>query len=191
MEREMARENERYMESLAEARRVCQKPARSILYDTVETIGMQYGLTFRNMTQLYAGAGASYGIIQVPDTQAVMPKGFEFPHVVHPATLDSVLHLVFPSISGDDQALNESIVPRSYDRIFVSARIPKTAGMELHGCSTARKLSYTTWNSSITMSDSAMTEPVVVMEGVVLASVGATQDASKQFETRASCFAQN
>ncbi|RYN74805.1 Compactin diketide synthase [Alternaria alternata] len=191
MEREVALENERYMSSLAEARRICQKPARSFLYDTVETIGMQYGPTFRNMTELYAGPNASYGVIKVPDTKAIMPKGFEFPHVVHPATLDSVLHLIFPSISGEEQALNEAIVPRSFDRIFVSADIPRNAGAELCGCSSAKKLSYTTWNSNITMSEATMTEPVVIMEGVVLASVGATEDASRQLETRASCFAQN
>ncbi|KAI2485626.1 Mycocerosic acid synthase [Pyrenophora tritici-repentis] len=191
MKSELAFSNERYMSSLAEAKKVCQKPARSFLYDTVEAIGMNYGPTFRNMSELFAGPNSSYGVIRVPDTKAVMPKGFEFTHIVHPATLDSVLHLVFPSISGEDQALDEAVVPRSFDRIFVSARIPKTAGTELHGCSTAKKLSYTTWTSNITMSEAAMTEPVVVMEGVVLASVGATENASKQLETRASCFAQN
>ncbi|KAE8834902.1 hypothetical protein PTNB85_06235 [Pyrenophora teres f. teres] len=191
MEIDLALSNKQYMSSIAEARKVCQKPARSFLYDTVETIGMNYGPTFRNMTELFAGPNASYGVIKVPDTKAVMPKGFEFPYVVHPATLDSVLHLVFPSISGEDQALNEAVVPRSFDRIFVSARIPKTAGTELHGCSTAKKLSYTTWTSNIAMSEETMTEPVVIMEGVILASVGATENASKQLETRASCFAQN
>jgi acyl transferase domain-containing protein/NADPH:quinone reductase-like Zn-dependent oxidoreductase/SAM-dependent methyltransferase len=191
MERELALENGRYMSSLVEARGVCQKPARSFLYDTVETIGMQYGPTFRNMTELYAGSNASYGVIRVPDTKAIMPKGFEFPHVVHPTTLDSVLHLIFPSISGEDETLNEAVVPRSFDRIFISARIPKTAGTELHGCSTAKKLSYTTWTSNITMSEASMTEPVVIMEGIVLASVGSTENVSKRLETRASCFAQN
>nr|QEE83323.1 polyketide synthase 2122 [Alternaria oxytropis] len=191
MERELALGNERYMTSLAEARNICQKPARSFLYDTVETIGMQYGPTFRNMTELYAGPNSSYGVIKVPDTKAVMPKGYEFSHVVHPATLDSVLHLVFLSISGQDQTLNEAVVPKFFDRIFVSANIPKTAGSELHGCSSAKKLSYTTWTSNITISDVTMAEPVVIMEGVVLASVGATENASKQLETRASCFTQN
>ncbi|RMZ66024.1 beta-ketoacyl synthase domain-containing [Pyrenophora seminiperda CCB06] len=118
MEKELALSNERYMSSLTEARRICQKPARSFLYDTVETIGMNYGPTFRNMTELFAGPNASYGVIKVPDTKAIMPKSFEFPHIVHPATLDSVLHLVFPSISGEGQELNEAVVPRSFERIF-------------------------------------------------------------------------
>ncbi|XP_014551034.1 hypothetical protein COCVIDRAFT_31369 [Bipolaris victoriae FI3] len=191
MESELTLENVRYMTSMVEARKACQKPARSFLYDTVETIGMQYGPTFRNMTELYAGLNASYGVIKVPDTKAVMPKGYEFPHVIHPATLDSVLHLLFPSISGKEQALREAVVPRSFDRIFISANTPKVAGTELHGCSTAKKLSYTTWNADIIISESSMLEPIIVMEGLVLASVGSTEDMSKRLETRASCFAQN
>ncbi|KAH4186698.1 hypothetical protein HBI81_132540 [Parastagonospora nodorum] len=188
---EVALSNERYVCSIAEARKVCQTPARSFLYDTVETIGMKYGPIFRNMTELSAGKNASYGVIKVPDTKAIMPRQFEYPYIIHPATLDSVLHLLFPSISGEDQALSEAVVPKSFDRVFVSANVSKTAGTELQGCSTAKKLSYTTWISNITMSDAAMSEPTIIMEGIVLACVGSTETASQQLETRASCFTQN
>ncbi|KAK1595137.1 beta-ketoacyl synthase domain-containing protein [Colletotrichum navitas] len=188
MERELALERERHAQSFANAKRICQKPARNFLYDTVETIGMEYGPTFRNMTELFAGSNASYGVITVPDTKSVMPKGFEYPNVVHPATLDSVLHLLFPSISGEDQSLNEAVVPFSFDRIFVSTKLSGVPGTKLHGCSTAQKTSYTTWKSSITISED-LSEPVIIMEGVSLASVG-EGDAQKTQETRASCFGQ-
>jgi hypothetical protein len=122
------------------------------------------------------------------DIRTIMPKEFEFPYIVHPAILDSILYLVSLSISGEDQALSEAVVHGSFDRVFVSANISKTAGTELYGCSTAKMMSYTTWTSNITILDTAMTEPVVVMEGVVLASVGTTENASQQLETRASCF---
>ncbi|KZL70949.1 polyketide synthase (beta-ketoacyl synthase domain-containing protein) [Colletotrichum tofieldiae] len=188
MQRELALENERYAQSFTSAKKICQKPARNFLYDTVETIGMQYGPTFRNMTELFAGPNASYGVISVPDTKSVMPKGFEYPSVVHPATLDSVLHLLFPSISGEDQSLNEAVVPFSFDRIFVSAKLSGVPGTKLHGCSTAQKTSYTTWKSSITISED-LSEPMIIMDGVSLASVG-EGDAQKTQETRASCFGQ-
>ncbi|KAI8269455.1 Highly reducing polyketide synthase [Colletotrichum sp. SAR11_239] len=188
MQRELALENERYAKSFTDAKEICQKPARSFLYDTVETIGMQYGPTFRNMTELFAGPNSSYGVISVPDTKAVMPKGFEYPSVVHPATLDSVLHLLFPSISGEDQSLSEAVVPFSFDRIFVSAKLSSVPGTKLHGCSTAQKTSYTTWKSSITISED-QSEPMIIMDGVSLASVG-EGEASQSQETRASCFGQ-
>ncbi|KAF6826616.1 polyketide synthase [Colletotrichum plurivorum] len=189
MQRELALENEQVAKSFAEAKEICQKPARSFLYDTVETIGMQYGPTFRNMTELFAGPNSSYGVISVPDTKAVMPKNFEYLCVVHPATLDSVLHLLFPSISGEDQSLNEAVVPFSFDRIFVSAKLSTVPGTKLHGRSTAQKTSYTTWKSSITISED-LSEPMIIMDGVSLASVG-EGEAQQAQETRASCFGQS
>lgn len=188
MRREIALENERYIEYFAENKRVCEKPARRFLYDDVETIGMVYGPTFRNMVDLYSGPNASYGTISVPDTKAVMPEEYEYPYIVHPATLDSALHLLFPSISGEEQALTEAVVPRSFERIFVSSRIPTAPGTRLYGSSKAKKISYTSWESSIVLSEN-MSEPVVIMEGLVLASVGT--GTSQKHEVRALCFGQN
>jgi hypothetical protein len=72
---------------------------------------MKYGPTFRNMTELLAEASTNYGVIKVLDTKFLIPKQFEFPYVVHLATLDSVLHPIFPSISGEEDALSEAVVP--------------------------------------------------------------------------------
>ncbi|KAF5555326.1 polyketide synthase [Fusarium napiforme] len=190
MSHELALENERYEQSFAQAKEMCQRPARAFLYDTVETIGMRYGPTFRNMTELFAGPNASYGVISIPDTKAIMPMGFEYPFVIHPATLDSALHLLFPSISGENQSLDEAVVPFSFDRIFVSAGISTVPGTRLHGYSTAQKTSYNTWKSSITISED-LSQPMIIMGGLSLASVGdggSTQQSSQ--DARASCFTQ-
>ncbi|KAK4494800.1 hypothetical protein PRZ48_014156 [Zasmidium cellare] len=187
MQTELDLEHQRIANEFLESRKRCQKPARSFLYDTVETIGMQYGKTFRNMTELYAGPSESYGVLQVPDTKAVMPHSFEYDHVVHPATLDSVLHLLFPSISGEGQSLSEAVVPFSFERIYISADLPRTPGTKLHGFSTAKKTSYTTWMSSITISTEDLQEPKIIIEGLGLASVGSS---SEQPDARASCFTQ-
>lgn len=187
MQQELEAENASIGQNFQDARKRCTKPARSFLYDTVETIGMQYGPTFRNMTDLYAGEGESYGIIKIPDTAARMPSNFEFDHVVHPATLDSVLHMLFPSIAGPEQALSEAVVPFSFDRIFISAAAPRTPGTELYGFCSAQKTSYTTWVSSITVGPEDFSKPIIILEGLGLASVGASYE---QPESRASCFTQ-
>lgn len=191
MQRQLELENQSRKEAFEAAKDKCQKPARNFLYDNVETIGMVYGPTFRNVKELWAGKDSSYGVITVPDTKAIMPEGFEYPCVVHPATLDSVLHLLFPSISGDEQSLSEAVVPVSFDRVFVSAELPGLPGSALHGISTAKKVGYTTWTSDITISDDANSMPLIVMEGVGLASVGGNTSSSDDSpETRASCFEQ-
>lgn len=191
MQRELVLEAAARREAFQRAQETCQKPARSFLYDNVETIGMVYGPTFRNVKELWAGPSASYGTIAVPDTKAVMPQGFEYPCVIHPATLDSVLHLLFPSITDEAQSLTEAVVPVSFDRVFLAADMPRVPGTSLHGMSTAQKVGYTTWTSSITVSDETLATPLILMEGLGLASVGGNTDNSDEvLETRASCFDQ-
>lgn len=191
MQRQLELESQSRKDAFEAAKEKCQKPARNFLYDNVETIGMVYGPTFRNVKELWAGKDSSYGVITIPDTKAIMPEGFEYPCVVHPATLDSVLHLLFPSISGDKQSLSEAVVPVSFDRVFVSAGLPALPGSALHGISTAKKVGYTTWTSDITISNDAYSTPLIVMEGVGLASVGGNTSSSDESpETRASCFEQ-
>lgn len=191
MQRELALEGQSRKVAFQQAQDKCQKPARSFLYDNVETIGMVYGPTFRNVKELWAGPSASYGVITVPDTRAIMPQEFEYPCVVHPATLDSVLHLLFPSITGEEQSLSEAVVPVSFDRVFISANMPSVPGTSLHGVSSAQKVGYTTWTSSITVSDKTLSSPLIIMEGLGLASVGGNTDNGEDvLETRASCFDQ-
>ena len=187
MQSELDMECQRYTEAFQKAKKDCQKPVRSFLYDNVESIGMKYGRVFRNLTELYAGDQASYGVIKVPDTKSVMPKEFEYPFVIHPATLDSVLHLLFPSISGADQSLSHAVVPYAVDRLFISTEIPSTPTTELCGFSTAKKASYTTWTSSIYVSIPDNQSPLIIMEGLGLASLGASEDQGFS-ETRAQCF---
>lgn len=192
MQQQLELDSRSRKETFETAKEMCEKPARNFLYDNVETIGMVYGSTFRNVKELWAGKNSSYGVITVPDTKAIMPEEFEYPCVVHPATLDSVLHLLFPSISGDEQSLSEAVVPVSFDRVFISAGLPTLPGSALHGISTAKKVGYTTWTSDITISDDDHATPLIVMEGLGLASVGGNTDSSSEdsLETRASCFEQ-
>lgn len=191
MQRELDLEAQARKEAFQQAKDKCQKPVRSFLYDNVETIGMVYGPTFRNVKELWAGPSASYGTIAVPDTKAIMPQEFEYPCVIHPATLDSVLHLLFPSITDEGQSLSEAVVPVSFDRVFIAANMPRVPGTNLHGMSTAQKVGYTTWTSFITISDESLSSPLILMEGLGLASVGGNTDNSDEvLETRASCFDQ-
>ena len=187
MQRELDLECQRYSDAFQDAKQKCQKPVRNFLYDNVESIGMKYGPVFRNLSELYAGDHASYGVVRIPDTKSTMPEKFEYPFVIHPATLDSVLHLLFPSISGADQSLSEAVVPYAVDRLFISTEIPSAPGTKLHGFSTAQKASYTTWTSSICVSTQDYHSPLIIMEGLGLASLGASEDQSLA-ETRAQCF---
>jgi acyl transferase domain-containing protein/NADPH:quinone reductase-like Zn-dependent oxidoreductase/SAM-dependent methyltransferase len=198
MQAELAAENASHRQAFLSAKERCPKPARNFLYDSVEAIGMHYGSVFRNIDSLFAGPedNLSVGSLVIPDTKKTMPQEYEYPHVVHPATLDSVLHLLFPCISGPEQQMTEAVVPFSFDRIYIDAALTEAApGSRLHGWSTANKTSYTTWMANIVVSsDEEFSQPSIIIEGLGVASVGASDNSSSsnsnasEKETRAGCF---
>lgn len=98
-------------------------------YKNLDSIGMQYDPSFRNVTSLTAvpSKGASYGCIFVPDTAATMPKEHESPHVMHPATIDSIFHMVLASLNAG-RPVKQAAVPYSIEEIYVAYDQPKTPG---------------------------------------------------------------
>lgn len=103
-------------------------------YDQLETIGMEYGPLFRNLESLSAipSLHAAYGAVLIPDTKSSMPANFEFPHVIHPATMDAIFHLLLAAFT-DGQPADEAAVPYRIEDIFVAAEQPQGVGGRFHG----------------------------------------------------------
>lgn len=125
----------------AEITSLATQTSTRAFYNGLDAVGMVYGPTFRNMTSahVHAQTRSAHGTITVPDTRAVMPAGFEFPHVVHPATLDAVFHLLFVGDTGG-RPMAEASVPVSLGYMYISADSTalSTAGHELKGYTQCR-----------------------------------------------------
>ena len=94
------------------------------IYKALDKLGLSFGPLFSNMQKARASPGRCIAEIYTPNTAANMPSHFEYPHVIHPATLDSCLHAVFPinaNYSDENQGtrlltfIEELIVSRSID----------------------------------------------------------------------------
>ncbi|KAK8122160.1 polyketide synthase [Apiospora sp. TS-2023a] len=105
-------------------------------YETLEVIGMNYGPLFQNITSLSKGEGICSYSVCIPDTKSSMPAQFEFAHLIHPATLDSIFQTAFSLGDG-------SMVPSYIGSLYVSARPqpPTEAGRELVGYAEAERRS--------------------------------------------------
>jgi acyl transferase domain-containing protein/NADPH:quinone reductase-like Zn-dependent oxidoreductase len=103
-------------------------------YHHLEGIGMQYGPLFRNVVSLTAVASesASYGTVVIPDTLSSMPGNFEYPHVMHPATMDAIFHLVLAAFNGG-KPVTEASVPYHIEEMWVAAEQPHGASSRFHG----------------------------------------------------------
>ncbi|CEJ93554.1 Putative Polyketide synthase [[Torrubiella] hemipterigena] len=88
----------------------------SQVYDKLAAMGLSYGQLFRNMKDLMAGDNNNcVATITVPDTKSTMPANYEYPHLIHPATLDSFFQTLL-AIQPTPK------VPTYFEKIVVSAK---------------------------------------------------------------------
>ncbi|KAF3386431.1 Compactin diketide synthase mokB [Penicillium rolfsii] len=141
-------------------------------YKNLDTIGMQYGPSFRNVQCLTAvpSKKASYGSVAVPDTRSTMPKNHEFPHVIHPATMDSIFHLVIASLDAG-QPVKQAAVPYSIDEIYIAHDQPNEVGAIYSGY--GRLLSYNGHEitTELVVSDQEWAKPMLTVKNFALRQV--------------------
>ncbi|EEQ31726.1 Type I Iterative PKS [Microsporum canis] len=142
-------------------------------YNQLQSIGTEYGPTFRNVIEaaVVPGQHKGVGTIIVADTKSVMPHGFEYPHLIHPTTLDAFFHLIFVAM-GQGEPLLESAIPTTIGRLFISTGLPFKAGTKYSGFSHAEPLTGRDTLGSIVISDENWSSrPKIIVEGMVITEV--------------------
>ena len=161
-------------EEYAEALKACEKPIEpKDFYAKWYARGMEYGPQFQPISKILTNeTDTGLTTVVVQDTQAQMPAEFEYPHLLHPVTLDGMFQSVFTAISGNDSPA----VPRSIDTLIVSARLPSGPGAEFHGITHTTRRGFREFNSTSIMSDESWSEPKVVVRGAQLTELGNLAD---------------
>jgi len=133
-------------------------------YKDLAAIGMGYGPSFRNLTESKAAPGTfcAHGVVTIPDTKALMPHQYEYPHLIHPATLDAIFHLLFAGFA-QDEGMKESAVPVNMERMFIAAECPQGAGTKYLGYTQGTKAEGRDLAGDIVLSDDQWSEPKVVI----------------------------
>lgn len=143
-------------------------------YDHLQTIGMEYGPLFRNVVSLLAvpSLKASHGAVLIPDTKSSMPEEFEYPHVMHPATMDAIFHLLLAAFN-DGRPVDEAAVPYSIADMFVAAEQPQGVGSRFHGYGqlTAKSPDGHEIVGDLVVSDEVWSAPKLTVKGFALRQV--------------------
>ena len=144
----------------------------SRFYDQLESIGMGYGPLFQNVTGAAAipGQHTGHGTILIPDTKSSMPQEFEFPHLIHPATLDAIFHLIFVALY-EGESMDEASIPVSMERMFIAADLPSGAGAKYCGFSKAVKTDVREASGDLVLSDKTWTEAKVIVRNMTVREV--------------------
>ena len=106
-------------------------------YDHLTTIGLEYGETFTGMSKARSARDTCIAEITISDTAATMPMNFQYPLVIHPSTLDAILHPIFVALSAD-KLIENPAVPTSIDSIFISQTLGSNPGHRLRVCASTQ-----------------------------------------------------
>ncbi|KAL8848098.1 MAG: hypothetical protein Q9221_006855 [Calogaya cf. arnoldii] len=97
-------------------------------YESLRRNGNSYGQTFATLKDAKIGDRQALGVVVVPDIAACMPAGFMQPHILHPTTLDSFLHVSLPLFA--QHCPSGSVLPLSIEEVIVPADIAKSPGQK-------------------------------------------------------------
>ncbi|KAH8893023.1 hypothetical protein GQ53DRAFT_861382 [Thozetella sp. PMI_491] len=168
-----------------EYRRIASAPLREEdaerIYSGVADKGIIYGKVFKTLLSLASGNFEGRCTMAIPDTKSMMPEQFEYPHLIHPITLDSIFQMFSTGPGGffDDHPR----VPRFVDSITISSKMPSEPGTKVFGYSRLTSRYFNEWTGTIVASDETWREPLVIVEGLKLIDIE-TMDAQARQKTK-------
>jgi zearalenone synthase (highly reducing iterative type I polyketide synthase) len=155
-----------------------------IFYKSLSDVGFHYGPSFQNATDVRAGGGRGYGTINIPDLGLdLVPR----PHVIHPATLDAVFHLIFGALKGSPDGMTQLMVPKTIDEVVISADIPCEAGAQLKGFSDITSRGFREVIAELVIGDGNTNTPAVKISGLCLQEVGGHAETLDSWTARSVC----
>ncbi|KAL2875457.1 hypothetical protein SGCOL_009369 [Colletotrichum sp. CLE4] len=153
-------------------------------YDHLESVGVEYGPTFRNVFEAGAVTGehCAHGSISIPDTKSSMPFDFECPHLIHPATMDAIFHLLFIAFS-DGRPLQEAAVPYTLKHMYIAADLPQGDGGTYSGYAKRLQTNGRETSGDLIVSDELWSSPKLIVRDFALRQVTSSQDSSSSGRT--------
>lgn len=158
--------------------RSCQnEPPNPDLYGVFNSLGLGFGPTFQNLGDVKFGGqlGRAFGTVTVPDITPTMPSQYTHTHLIHPATLDSMLHIFFaavidsPSHGREEQAM----LPSSVSEAWISASALYDPGLKFRCHGEARSLSAGKWGANASVWNQ-LGELCVTVKELNLSSMGSS-----------------
>ncbi|KAJ3942859.1 uncharacterized protein N0V96_007088 [Colletotrichum fioriniae] len=148
-------------------------------YDQLESVGVEYGPTFRNVFEAGAVTGehCAHGRISIPDTKSAMPFDFEYPHLIHPATMDAIFHLLFVAFS-DGKPLQDAAVPYTLKQMYIAADLPRGEGGVFSGYAKRLRSDGRETSGDLIVSDETWSTPKLIIRDFALRQVTSSQDSS-------------
>ena len=171
---------------LAEAERACRKiVSTKQLYELLQTVGLDFGPTFQNLSDMRIGQDRSaVATVSAPDIKSKMPHGYVQPHLIHPTTLDGVFQSILVALSRGGREVRAVMVPTAIRELWLSSDLDSNS---LRVCANANFLGLRQADASFVAVDNTHHKPIVWAEGFVSTAVS-SRDANQEDSYRHLCF---
>ena len=148
--------------------------SKAMHYANTLEMGFDYGPTFQGLTSAKIGHGQAAFTIEITNTAAIMPVNFEYEHLLHPSTLDAAIQSASQAMRMSVSKTSESMVPTGFERLRVSAAMPKGANTQLVGFSKARRVGYRDNLATIVISDPTWAQTMLEIHNLGFTGLGET-----------------
>ncbi|KAI0403947.1 ketoacyl-synt-domain-containing protein [Xylaria palmicola] len=177
---------------------VCKAASRLVdtakMYNTLSDSGVAYGPTFQGISNCHAGDGCSHADIVVQDVAKEMPNHHVSEAIIQPAFLESLISLYWSIAENGRDAIDTVYLPTSVSRISISKDIVAMAqapGQSIRAyCQGALPVD-TPKPTKVTIfatSDSTSSEPLINIEGLVVAPIIDHEGQSDLESARELCY---
>ena len=144
------------------------------LYEHLDTAGISYGPLFRNILEVNRGHDRLVGRIGLPDTRSKMPANFEYPHLIHPATLDSMFQMLFSL-----EPL--PMVPIYLQSLFISDAVGEEPKSPFTGYAIAEKTNLNQVDAQISMRSEKVPSAQILIKGLHMSGEIFSSSANSSF----------
>ena len=96
------------------------------VYDRLHLRGNSYGPCFASISHLQIANQEALCELTIPNIKTTMPYMYQESHVIHPTTLDAIMHSVVPLFFKRGAA--GSVMPVSIEELILSSNMPKDPG---------------------------------------------------------------
>lgn len=159
---------------LVRAHAICTRPMDfEATYKNLQNSGLNFGPFFRNLGEVRASGsrlGTMTGEVTVPDVAQSMPKQYMHSHLIHPATMDSMIHMMIAAVLDytGKSSLDTIRLPTFIREMWVSANLTPAPLYKYIGHASVSAASFDKFEGQIRIMDQERKIQKLRMDGIEL-----------------------
>lgn len=184
---ETSAEAQEWRNKFEDVQEVCNRPISFLKsYDALLRSGLEFGPLFRNLHDVRltdSRLGEMTGTVTVPDIARFMPKRYAHPHLIHPATMDSMIHMMIAAVLDftGKPSLDKIRLPTFIRDMWVSNDLSSAPGHKFEGLASVQPSASEKFEGQIRIFDSSSKAHCIYMSDIELTPLETdTEDVSER-----------